>query len=448
MFALFVCVILFAAICYRYVGQRRQTTELLKTVSQNISCTIFKYDPVKKESEIIITSDIGTPLDFIERIGDIDSASELIHTEDAERYASVIKRTLGGERSASCLLRLKGQGEKKYRWKRLTLTRVQGKREKLIGTLEDAEELKKKELMHLRAEQYKQAVLSQTRTPFECDLTRGVLLGTQPGGSDDNSYDNWLLRFCIEHIHPEDREAFLKTFSRAQMLRAFSRGANVFILEFRHRESENAEYLWHKCRVKLVEDVENGNVTALGYIADIDKERRNEMKLRERAETDPLTKLLNRESAQTKVDSILAERGSRGVHAMTMIDLDQFKSVNDNFGHTEGDAVLKKVAEKIGSVIRKDDVAMRMGGDEFAIFFKDIGSSEAAMQKAQELWSKLSDIKLPNGNALNGSIGIALSFPMCTFEKLYKRADDAMYNVKTSKKGGCALYTEKVGSAI
>ncbi|MEO6809342.1 MAG: sensor domain-containing diguanylate cyclase, partial [Isosphaeraceae bacterium] len=111
-----------------------------------------------------------------------------------------------------------------------------------------------------------------------------------------------------------------------------------------------------------------GRRAALASVADVTKVREVEGRLEHRANHDPLTALPNRAFYQRRVEAAIAASASiPGSSALLLIDLDRFKAVNDNYGHSYGDEVLKTVAQRLREGLRSGDVAARLGGDEFAL---------------------------------------------------------------------------------
>jgi diguanylate cyclase (GGDEF)-like protein len=123
------------------------------------------------------------------------------------------------------------------------------------------------------------------------------------------------------------------------------------------------------------------------------------------------------------------------------IDLDGFKTVNDTIGHDAGDYVLKQVAQRLLSCVRKTDTVARVGGDEFLIIATEINSPDNAAQIAEKVVQVVSQPIIFNGQqtvvSVSTSIGIAL-FPEHSedMDQLIKLADEAMYNVKNAGKNG------------
>ncbi|MEK8034384.1 EAL domain-containing protein [Ideonella sp. DXS29W] len=171
-------------------------------------------------------------------------------------------------------------------------------------------------------------------------------------------------------------------------------------------------------------------------------------RLREQALTDPLTKLPNRllfeerlANALELVDDPSAPPG--GNLAVMFIDLDGFKPVNDSFGHSAGDAVLREIGRRLQGLARQSDVVARVGGDEFLLLAERPGSTLAAGQLAQRVLQCLAQpCRLPNGAEvrLSGSIGIVMYPDHGPSQKLLARADAAMYAAKRAGGSGFAIF--------
>ena len=104
---------------------------------------------------------------------------------------------------------------------------------------------------------------------------------------------------------------------------------------------------------------------AVGIVIDINDEKTAAQELKARAERDTLTKLYNKASARQKIEYMLANREEGEGLALFIIDIDNFKMVNDRYGHMFGDAVLTKIAAQLSHLFRSSDIVSRIGGDEF-----------------------------------------------------------------------------------
>lgn len=164
----------------------------------------------------------------------------------------------------------------------------------------------------------------------------------------------------------------------------------------------------------------------------------------EKAETDSMTGLFNKEAFQKRVNAILNNMSDENnLHAFLMIDLDNYKNINDTYGHVTGDRVLIECADAMRSMVRAGDLICRMGGDEFAILLYSAGNRDQVGYKAAELLTAVSAVSLGNDAQISISMGIAL-YPTdgVTMRELYDHADSALYAVKTSGKGEFMFFDE------
>lgn len=168
---------------------------------------------------------------------------------------------------------------------------------------------------------------------------------------------------------------------------------------------------------------------------------------RERAlsRTDGLTGILNGRGFYEAAATELA-RASRYRHPLTLayVDLDDFKAINDRYGHARGDAVLVAVARSLKRACRASDLVGRMGGDEFVILFPET-SREAAEAAIGKLRSRVEELSRQEGWPLSASIGsVTFAIPPADVETLVHEADTAMYAAKAAGRNGlhCLSHSE------
>lgn len=166
--------------------------------------------------------------------------------------------------------------------------------------------------------------------------------------------------------------------------------------------------------------------------------------LRVRAELDEMTHLLNKTTAEHTISHLLMAKPTEP-HAMLVIDVDNFKAINDLFGHKMGDHTIAVIAGILASHFPSPDILGRIGGDEFVAFLRNISSKEEVYQKTQELLDAVTDksaFSIPQSITL--SIGLAFSEPYETsYHTLFEKADAALTE---SKNTGKQCYTEYGGS--
>ncbi len=180
--------------------------------------------------------------------------------------------------------------------------------------------------------------------------------------------------------------------------------------------------------------------------AEIEQYLNNIKKMQKKSQIDFLTGLYNREAIISKVrESLNPKEKKQGIDVFFILDLDQFKKVNDLLGHGMGDAVLKDTAHTLLSCVRKGDSVGRLGGDEFVLFLRNMDKLESVERKAKELNKALNKVYKKDGKSVQvgASIGIAVvSDETATFEALYEKADKALYAVKEKSRNGYLICTE------
>jgi diguanylate cyclase (GGDEF)-like protein len=161
------------------------------------------------------------------------------------------------------------------------------------------------------------------------------------------------------------------------------------------------------------------------------------------AHHDALTELPNRSYFLSRLGRSVARARRNDEHsALLYIDLDGFKPINDEHGHSIGDVVLRKLAARLRDVIRENDTVARLGGDEFAVILEDVRDREFAASVAQKLLQQLSEPVIVGDDrfAISGSVGIVM-FPEqgSDIAQLCEQADQAMYRAK-EKRNAAVFY--------
>lgn len=193
---------------------------------------------------------------------------------------------------------------------------------------------------------------------------------------------------------------------------------------------------WYQVLLKISHDEDGKAAFAFGKIFDIDDEKRNHLALVEKAQRDNLTNLLNRSSAQDMVEALLKE-SAQGV--CLVMDIDNFKLVNDRKGHPVGDLLLQKFSSLLTNFFRKDDIVCRLGGDEFLVFLPKNVPIERLEDKLHGLIQKINKDLFKDYQEERVSVSIGASTVTGnddSYEALYKRADHAMYVAKVEGKNG------------
>lgn len=199
---------------------------------------------------------------------------------------------------------------------------------------------------------------------------------------------------------------------------------------------------------QIVVRMEDGPLCYVSYMdvtENVEKEHlriREQEALREQATRDSFTKLYNRGTMEQLVEKELsADRHAQC--AYIALDVDNFKRINDIYGHDMGDMLIMELSKLLRRVFEQNAVLARMGGDEFAVFVRDAEAREDIYVKAEQVLAELRELKDEIGLRIAPTLSIGIAFTPeagMSFQELYHRADLALYRVKNEEKNGVAIY--------
>ena len=240
-------------------------------------------------------------------------------------------------------------------------------------------------------------------------------------------------------LHPEDRERVLAAHVRTHETH------EPLSIEYR-LIARDGRIVWLRDQGVIVVDEHGRPLYLQGYLLDITREREAEQQLRQLALYDPLTGLANRAFFHERLRHAIKLRHDEG-HAtgLLYLDLDDFKGINDRWGHDLGDEVLHEIGRRIERSVRPGDTAARLGGDEFAVVLTEPVTPEDAVGVAERLLAEIGK-PLDSGSGplyTNASIGIAFG---SDDEVLLKEADIAMYRAKSHPEVGYAFFDAELDS--
>ena len=228
-------------------------------------------------------------------------------------------------------------------------------------------------------------------------------------------------------------------------------GQTSFTSEFR-LQGIDKEYAWHRLNLSITYN-ENTHkpVKLIGNLVNVNTQIIHEQELQQMAMTDLLSGLLNKISFEKNVSNFINQKGNSSICAMFIIDLDNFKQVNDKLGHTFGDQAICDTANKITLVFSEKDFIGRIGGDEFCVFLCLKDTVKDALSIIEQKANTMREILVEyytNGKdsvAITPSIGISLYPEQANnFKDLFKKADAALYTVKNSGKNNYLFYNSEM----
>lgn len=181
----------------------------------------------------------------------------------------------------------------------------------------------------------------------------------------------------------------------------------------------------------------------IGKLSDVSDEEREMADLRIRVATDGLTGLLNQVAVRQQIEHLVADKSADRLDCLVLMDCDQFKQVNDTYGHLAGDRFLKVLGESLLSIFGDDATIGRVGGDEFCVYIPGAESVEAVLERCSVINITFQQrIKAP----FSVSIGVTEVEAGDEYDSLFRRADVALYRVKREGGGSYRLYWESAES--
>ena len=254
--------------------------------------------------------------------------------------------------------------------------------------------------------------------------------------------DEWLADsdLFVQILHPEDRDRVLAAHARTHST------YQPLSVEYR-LIARDGSVVWIRDEGVIVFDDQSNPLYLQGYLLDITPEREAQAQLRQLALYDALTGLANRAFFHEQFQHTVSMRKEPNVQtALLFIDLNDFKNVNDRWGHDVGDLVLATLGARIQETLRAGDSAARLGGDEFAVVIPAITEPAEAVRVADRLLEAIrAPIELARRQlTVNASVGISVGDEV---DPMLQEADAAMYRAKRQQDVGYAFYDPELDTA-
>lgn len=378
-------------------------------------------------------------------------ARGIVAEESVENYLSFFHAMQQGIPHGRTVLKLKCKGSYEWFSGRYTLIySTEGRPQRGIISYENVTDQREKELAYQKWIQSFKAQQENSIGYYEFNLTKNTYEGNERRNSgalprDVKSFSGTVNYIASHYVYDEDLPDYLSVFDREKLLGKFYSGQCEIQFEHRRTEADGAVY-WVAAKIQLVPDPFTRDVKAFILINNIDTQKKRELELQSLIELDTLTGLLNRGTLVKRVSETLRLSGVGARHALIMLDLDNFKLINDSLGHQYGDQVLKDVADSLKNVLRKNDLCGRLGGDEFVVFLTDI-PPEPELEKKLEVLRGAAARGYAAGLKITASLGLA----RCpqdgkSFSDLYRKADVALYEAKRLGRDRYVTYTPDLGA--
>lgn len=284
---------------------------------------------------------------------------------------------------------------------------------------------------------------------LEADITNDVLVGgnstqlTKLLNIAENSCYSETIDAIVEQLTaPEFKTEYWHMLSRENILKEYAAGNDSFEYECIER-SDKINYRWIRIHIYIFRSQVTDTIRIISYVKNIDNAKRQLIDLLERSQLDAMTGTYNRNSIPYVIGNVLMNNQQR-LHAIILIDIDDFKSINDTYGHIAGDKVIAETAKILKGLVRPTDFVARMGGDEFLVFMTSIKHPNDAIRKATDIQTVLLEWRTPQLDNVKWtfSMGIRIIDKMEEFDDLYYDADQALYQAKSMGKNQYCSYCE------
>jgi len=257
-----------------------------------------------------------------------------------------------------------------------------------------------------------------------------------PAAKLSNLYSAFIQTMVEHYVDHDDQPVCQIFFNRERLLSCFAEEKFDDSLEFHMMTGDNQEIV--RSSVHLFEAKDTGDKMATFVLTGIDDHSRALEQFTLIAIRDPLTQVSTRMATEWQISDALRYLDDNEMYALFIIDLDNFKQVNDKLGHQQGDHILISVVNALSAVFRPTDILGRLGGDEFMVFISGQVTPELVRSRANDIITALQfSISQPENIQLSASIGVVIGTGAADFNRLYRLADAAMY---TSKRSGKNCY--------
>ncbi|MEG2440928.1 MAG: EAL domain-containing protein [Acetivibrio sp.] len=415
-------------------------------VLPNTKVGLWRYDILRRQMVEVPHNVQGLILNnTLENIGKIILEKKYIHRKSWNKIKEMFEKIERGESivEETFVVNNKNGNENFYMWFHVTYTTIfdeKGMPISAVGISEDISEQIENEIKYKKEKQYKEINWNESLAFAEINLSQNTveqeetkMFGINQKLSS-NSYTE-LIEACGKWMVKEEYQGlFLENLNLSKLLKSYEKGIKEVQFDFKVMLQGENKYTWVTSVTQLICDDLSHDIYANWQVKNIEERQRKALEWGEAAKKDPLTKLYNRYEIERTVNEVLQKNIDEKTYAaLIMIDLDNFKMINDTFGHEYGDEVLIKVANILKSIFRLEDYVGRIGGDEFVVFLPAIPDRNATEKRLETVCKRL-NMKFVDENKsvqISCSVGIAFA-PPCggDFKALYNNADEAQYRAK------------------
>ncbi len=385
-------------------------------------------------------------------LGDYEQTTEfvinnLVHIDDRDNFRRLFFDNLIEEVNTKGELvleyRLLDTDSGEYRWKRVVYRYFKNSKDIIIQLTEDIHnDMLVKTALEAEHNFNNMIAMLADDAFFDCDIQSQTIRYSK----------NFALKLGLPEILSDYPQSLLDKGVIAEdslylYEDRFMQATNDIIEEEIHFITPDGSDIWYQYHYYVIRDESGKPVRAIGKMTDITKQRQKIEELAQKANRDQLTYLYNKATTEFLIKETLRQRRfTDDQEALMIIDIDNFKTVNDRLGHLYGDIVLTQLADLLKPLFRADDIVGRIGGDEFFVLIKNFKYVDIVRAKAEEICRLFRKTYTEDGFSVTISASIGIAFCPehgAEFDELYRAADTALYKTKANGKNGYSIYDGK-----
>lgn len=321
----------------------------------------------------------------------------------------------------------------------------------LTGVISDVTEKKIKDIIIKDSfEKYRQVIEGSKDIVFCLNFKKGIInfdskIKQYINVESDNGEVSILYNEWLDIINSADKENYSNIINKV-LIDSYS---SFYEVEYRIVTKDNKMAWLNSKGKKVISD--NGEIKIYGSLSDITKRKQSEMEIHFMSYYDDVTGMPNRRYFMSELQSAINRCSENSKLALVFIDLDNFKIINDTYGHYIGDLVLRSVCEKLYSILEKENILARFGGDEFIIIIeniKDLYKVNLILDNVINEFKK--PLKIDNKDIYcTFSVGVSV-YPdnSTSVNSLLKYADIAMYKAKDNGKNRYEFFSENILNSV
>lgn len=367
--------------------------------------------------------------------------NEIIHPDSVNDVLSMFNDIRYSKSYASCEAKIKDDINNRYLWLMICINKNNYNNKTVYNGFASNISWKKESTMaYLRKTRAYQAIISECDASAQVNVTKNKLIkatglwSTYQNNANELTYEDIAFKYVDMVVHHLDKNQYKYTLSIKHLASSHENGISKLHFEFRRIIEEN-KMMWMRLTIHLFSDPFTNNLIAILCLNNIDTEKKNELLLQQESRRDHLTNCYNRRMLERSIIDYL--NGNKNPFVFAILDIDNFKILNDTYGHLIGDKILVKFVNILKKFLSKSDIIGRFGGDEFIVLIKNIASKE----KVEEIFKNIiTTFSKDCIYSVTCSIGAIIEKENISYNRLFKCADIALYTAKNKGKNTYSFY--------